>query len=206
VRQPQSPWKRNLGRVVEIVATDLLVRDTSRAIRPRQARVPVDLHRLDRSDQSGLLPRALHSRVRRFVARGDEGFVAHVDGRFSGWVWLSRVSHRDPYSGLLIRLAPDEAYAYALFVEPEDRPHGVAAVLMTEMLRAVADDAELTRVYGWVDQRNRESQVLLRLLGFERVQEVRRLHVLHRFGRAVPRTAHPAYGPLSAAGRHSLPA
>ena len=71
------------------------------------------------------------------------------------------------------------------------------------MLAAVAADPALTRVYAWVDRRNRESQVLLRLIGFERAQEVRRLHILHRFGRALPGSAQPPYGPLSADGRHA---
>lgn len=198
-----SPLARNLGRIAEVVATDLLVRDAAGPVRPRQARVALELRPLTGWEQRDLVPRDRHSRVRAFLARGDEGFIGLVDGRFAGWVWLSRVSHRDPYSGLRIRLAPDEAYAYALWIAPEDRPHGVAAVLMTAMLTAVATDPALTRVYGWVDQRNRESEVLLRLLGFERAQEVRRLHLLHRFGRALPGSAQPPFGPLSRDGRHN---
>ena len=203
MRREQHRILRSLGRVAEVVATDLLVRDASKPIRPRQARVALEVDRIAGEDQLGVLPAARHARTRSFLARGDEGFVGRVDGAFAGEVWLSRASHRDPYSGLRIRLADDEAYAYALWVDPEQRPHGVAGVLMTAMLQSVADDPRLTRVYGWVDQRNRESQVLLRLLGFERVQQVRRLHLLHRVGRAMPGTARPAYGPLSPRGRHS---
>jgi RimJ/RimL family protein N-acetyltransferase len=197
VRQPLSPLQRNLGRVAEIVATDVLARDLAAPIRPRTARVPLQIHRLRDAADAVLVPPARHSRVRTFLARGDEGFIGHVDGRFAGWVWLSRVSHRDPYSGLRIRLASDEGYAYALWVEPEDRPHGVAAALMSAMLASAAGDPGLARVFGWVDQRNRESQVLLRLLGFERVQEVRRVHLLHRFGRAIPGTVRPRVRPLA---------
>ena len=205
MRTPPT-WKRNLGKLAEVVATDLLVRDTTRPIRSRRARVPLSVSMLTTHDETDLVPPDRHSRVRAFLGRGDIGFIGHVDSRYAGWVWLSRVSHRDPYSGLRFRLAADEAYAYALWVEPELRPQGVAAVLMTEMLTAVAKDPALGRVYGWVDQRNRESQMLLRLLGFERVQEVRRLHVLRRFGRALPGSAQPPYGPLSRAGRHADPA
>lgn len=203
MRQPPTALRRNLGKLAEVVATDLLVRDTTRPIRSRQARVPLSVSRLTTTDQTVLVPPDRHSRVRAFLTRGDTGFVGHVDGRYAGWVWLSRISHRDPYSGLRFRLAGDEAYAYALWVEPDLRPQGVAAVLMTEMLTEVAGDPALDRVYGWVDQRNRESQVLLRLLGFERVQEVRRLHLLRRVGRPLPGTAKPPYGPLSRAGRHA---
>ncbi len=60
--------------------------------------------------------------VGAFQKRGDVGFVAAVDDRFAGWIWLSRLSHRDPWSGLHIRLASGEAYAYALWVAPEHRP------------------------------------------------------------------------------------
>jgi len=203
VQTPQSPLARNLGRIAEVVATDLLVRDAAHPVRPRLARVALEVRPLTGWAQRDLVPRERHSRVRTFLLRDDEGFVGLVDGRFAGWVWLSRASHRDPYSGLRIRLAPDEAYAYALWVAPGDRPHGVAAVLMTAMLTAVAEDPSLSRVYGWVDQRNRESQVLLRLLGFKRVQEVRRFHLLHRFGRALPASARPPFGPLSRDGRHN---
>lgn len=203
MRREQHRILRVLGRVAEVVATDLLVRDGAKPIRPRQARVALEVDRIAGEDALGILPADRHARTRAFLARGDEGLVGRVDGAFAGEVWLSRASHRDPYSGLRIRLADDEAYAYALWVEPEHRPHGVAAVLMTAMLQVVADDPVLSRVYGWVDQRNRESQVLLRLLGFERVQEVRRLHVLHRLGCALPGTARPRYGPLSRRGRHS---
>ncbi len=203
MRREQPRVLRSLGRFVEVVGTDLLVRDVAKPIRPRQARVALEVNRVSHMRQLDRLPAERHARTRTFLARGDEGFVGWVDGAFAGEIWLSRVTHRDPYSGLRIRLARDEAYAYALWVAPSQRPHGVAAVLMTAMLSAVAKDADLGRVYGWVDQRNRESQVLLRLLGFERVQDVRRLHVLHRLGRAVPGTARPRYGPLTPRGRHS---
>jgi len=199
----QTPLSRSLGRFFEIVTTDLLVRDSSKPVRPRRARVEVEVHRLQGEPWRELVPADRHSRVRAFLRRGDTGWVARVDGRFAGWVWLSTVSHRDPYSGLRIRLAGDEGYAYALWVEPEHRPQGVAAVLMSTLLAAVGDDEALTRVYGWVDRRNRESQVLLRLLGFEPAQQVRRVHVLHRFGRQVPRSARPPFGPLSSSGRHA---
>ena len=202
IRREQPRILRNLGRIVEVVAADLLVRDVGKPIRPRQARVALDVTPVRGEEHLSWLPTDRHARTRTFLQRGDEGFVSTVDGHFAGEVWLSRLSHRDPYSGLRIRLADDEAYAYALWVDPLHRPAGVAAVLMTALLCAVAGDPALTRVYGWVDQRNRESQVLLRLLGFERVQEVRRLHVLHRFGRAVPWTARPPFGPLSSDGRH----
>ena len=183
----------------------MMMWDTARPLRTPRARVEMEVRRLLAGDDESwrpLVPRERWGRARAFFARDDVGFVALVDGRFAGWVWLSRVTHRDPYSGLLIRLAPDEGYAYALWVEPELRPHGVAGVLMTTMLAHARDIERLTRVYGWVDKRNRESQMLLRMLGFVSIQTARRVHVLHRMGRALPRSAQPPYGPLSRAGRH----
>lgn len=190
-------------RVVELVDTDVLVWEALKAPRPARAQVDVELVGLRTAEDVERVAPADHAKqALPFVARGDQGFAAVVDGRFAGWIWLSRSSHRDPWSGLRIRLAADEGYAYALWIEPDLRPKGVARVLMVAMLTAVHDDPELTRVYGWVDRENRESQMLLRLLGFKNVQSVRRVMVLDRVGRAVPGTDRPATGPLSRRGRH----
>jgi hypothetical protein len=129
--------------------------------------------------------------------------VATVDDRFAGWMWLSRTSHRDPWSGLHIRLAPDEAYAYAMRAEKADRHLGIAAVLVSRLLSDVRGDRAISRVYGWVDRRNRESQTLLRMMfGFKQVQRVRRLRTL-RIGWQVPWSDDPKFGPVSRVGRHS---
>jgi len=151
-----------------------------------------------------VLPRRLARNARGFLARGDEGYVATVGGRFAGWLWLSRVSHRDPWSGLRFRIAPDEAYSYAMWAEPEHRHLGVGAKLMASLLADAKDDPALTRVYGWVDADNREMQVLIRMVfGFTDVQQVRRARVLHLFGVQVPASDRPRFGPVSRAGRHS---
>ena len=196
--------RRNLGRVFEVVKTDILVWEV-RAL-PAMPRTAVDLRIVEidaGADWQAVVPRERWSTVRSFFARRDDtGFLAFDGQRFAGWIWLSRTTHRDPWSGLHIRLASDEAYAYALWVEPDHRPKGTGRALMVSMLAAVAGDPSLTRVYGWVDQRNRESQMLLRLLGFKQVQVVRRAQLLHRRGGQVPRSSRPPYGPVSRAGRH----
>jgi GNAT superfamily N-acetyltransferase len=195
-----------LGRVFEIVETDMMMWEADRPLRAPRARAEVEVRRIRAADEvewQRLLPPERWTRARVFFTRDDVGFVALVEGRFAGWVWLSRVSHRDPYSGLRIRLAPDEGYAYALWIEPESRPHGLGPHLMTAMLTEARDVHALARVYGWVDRRNRESQMLLRMLGFVSAQRARRVHVLHRVGRALPGSVEPRYGPLSRAGRHS---
>jgi RimJ/RimL family protein N-acetyltransferase len=105
---------------------------------------------------------------------------------------------------LRIRLAADEAYAYALWVKPELRPAGIATVVMAALLEEAQTDTSLSRVYGWVDRPNRQSAVLLRMVfGFTQVQSIKRLHLARRFGRQLPFSAEPSFGPLSRRGRHA---
>jgi GNAT superfamily N-acetyltransferase len=150
-----------------------------------------------------LVPESRSKVVDSYLARGDRGYVATVDDRFCGWIWLSRVSHRDPWSGLNIRIAADEAYTYAMWVEEADRQLGIAGVLMSRLLSDVRGDPTVSRVYGWVDQRNREMQVFLRMMyGFTPVQHVLRAH-MPRIGLQVPWSDEPKFGPVSRTGRHS---
>ncbi len=139
------------------------------------------------------------------LARGDTCYLATVDGRFGGWLWFSRLPvQRDPWSGLRIRLAPDEAYTYAMWAEPELRSLGIGGRLMSTLLRDVQADAATRRLYGWVDRENREMQMLVRMMfGFAPVQRVTRLRLLDRVGWQVPLSDRPRFGPVSRAGRHS---
>jgi ribosomal protein S18 acetylase RimI-like enzyme len=151
-----------------------------------------------------VLPSSYAKTAKRFLRRGDRGHVATVSGSFAGWMWLSRTSHRDPWSGLRFRLAPDEAYVYSMWVEPEFRPLGVGAMLMASQLSEVQRAGEVSRVYGWVDSPNREMQLLIRMVfGFEQVQTVRRARLLHMIGLQLPGTDEPKSGPVSGSGRHS---
>jgi hypothetical protein len=164
------------------------------AIRPLS---PEDLGARDVLPESRLKP------LDSFLARGDQGYVATVRDRFAGWVWLTRVSHRDPWSGLHIRIARDEAYTYAMSVEKPDRELGVAGVLMSRLLSDVRGDPAISRVYGWVDRRNREMQLMLRMMyGFTQVQGVWRASA-PRIGLQVPWSDKPKFGPVSRVGRHS---
>jgi GNAT superfamily N-acetyltransferase len=150
-----------------------------------------------------VVPKSRSKAVNSFLSRGDQGYVATVGDRFAGWVWLSRVSHRDPWSGLQIRIARDEAYAYAMRVEKADRELGIAGVLMSRLLSDARSDRAITRVYGWVDRRNREMQLMLRMMyGFTQVQGVWRASV-PRIGWQVPWSDNPKFGPVSRVGRHS---
>jgi ribosomal protein S18 acetylase RimI-like enzyme len=164
------------------------------------------IHQLSRQqpESRDVLPHNRSKEARPFVARGDRGYLATLDGRFAGWLWLSRVSHRDPWSGLRLRIAPDEAYLYALWAEPDYRKLGVGALLMSAVLSDMQREPEVNCVYGWVDSGNREMQVLIRMaFGFTQVQRVRRARLLHLIGWQVPWSDAPRFGPVSRAGRHS---
>ena len=213
-RSPGTDRSRSLGdlrrrlvsawaRIVDVVDTDILVRESARPLPAPKAHAQVQIRKLDAEtgDSWQSLPDERRAVARRFRKRGDTGYLALVDGRFGGWIWLSRTSHRDPWSGLRIRLASDEAYACALWVLPEVRPLGVGAMLLTAILTEVRDDPALERVCTWVDKRNRESQILLRLMGFVQVQRVKRVRLL-RFGLQLRGTDKPAFGPVSTSGRH----
>jgi RimJ/RimL family protein N-acetyltransferase len=193
-------------RVVDVVPLDILEWESSKEPRKPQAQVPLEFATVDERTVGPLreiVPHALYRHTPAFLGRGDVGFAAISEGRFGGWVWLSRRSHRDPWSGLTYRLAPDEAYGYALWVPPDLRTQGVPRALMIRMLQNVYADPALSRMYASADKRNRESQMLLRLLGFKDVQEVTRVRVLGRVGRRLPRSDRPRFGPVSVHGRHS---
>jgi hypothetical protein len=196
----------NLGRrLFEVVPVDVLEWRSGNEIPNPVEAESVAIRRLSpkEPDARDVLPKHPSKVVDSYLARGDHGYVATVGDRFAGWVWLSRTSHRDPWSGLHIRIAPDEAYAYALRAEKADRQLGIAAVLMSRLLSDVRGDRAISRVYGWVDRRNRESQTLLRMMyGFAQVQRVRRLRALH-IGWQVPWSDDPKFGPVSRVGRHS---
>jgi ribosomal protein S18 acetylase RimI-like enzyme len=132
------------------------------------------------------------------VARGDVAYVATADGQVAGWIWLSRVSHRDQWSGLRFSLAPAECYAYDLWSLPRYRTLGVGAFLLAGLLQDLAEDPTLQWVYGYVDRANTRSQLLLRMVfGFRTVQAVKHFCLLDSRGWQVPFTDRPPGGPCS---------
>lgn len=194
-------------RIFEVVPVDVLQWDATRPVPQPKPIAGAAVLRVPSGKAlrwRELIPRERQRRVDRFLARGDEGYLATIDGRFAGWIWVSRTSHRDPWSGLQISLAPDEAYTYAMWIDAAHRRDGLAAFMVASMLSALRGDATVSKVYGWVDARNRESQLLLRMVfGFSQVQRVKRAHLLRRVGWQVRGSDEPPYGPVSAVGRHS---
>ena len=83
------------------------------------------------------------------------------------------------------------------------RELGIAGVLMSRLLSDARGDRAISRVYGWVDRRNREMQLMLRMMyGFTQVQGVWRASA-PRLGWQVPWSDNPKFGPVSRVGRHS---
>ena len=135
--------------------------------------------------------------------RGDLLFVALVDEQPVGWLFLARASHRDPWSGLKVRLAADEIYCYDLWINASHRRGGTARYLTQTMFRWCASRPDLTRLYAWVDQDNRASQKLCRHVhGMVECQHISYARVLNRFGVPIPFSDRPRYGPFSRRGRH----
>jgi GNAT superfamily N-acetyltransferase len=198
-------WVRQ--HLFEVVPVEVLERETERPL-PELKTIPALRIEPLTSARPGtwreLVPKSQWRAVERFLAREDRGYVAAVEGNYAGRIWVSRTSHRDPWSGLRIRLAPDEAYTYAMQVAPPYRQLGVAAALVARMLADVRDEGGVSRIYGWVDVRNRESLVLLRVVfGFRPVQTAKRAHLVRRIGWQVRGSEQPHFGPLSQIGRHS---
>ena len=195
-------------RLVDVVAVDVIEREVARPL-PALKPIPgLEVHRVTDAQPGSwreLVPATRWKTVQRNLARGDWGYLVTKEERLAGQIWISHVSHRDPWSGLHIRLAPDEAYSYAMEVGVAYRGPGVAASMVAAMLSDVHARSPAQRIYGWVDARNRQSQALLRVVfGFTQVQTVKRVRLL-RVGWQLPRSDDPRFGPVSRRGRHSPP-
>lgn len=217
----RTPWSRQLAKVVTanrrdlrslpgavlrriaaVHSVDIVRRPTDQA--PPAVRVGASfvLHRATSADDPLLVRAPISIRRRRqvpdTVARGDVAYLATVADQVVGWIWLSRVSHRDRWSGLRFRLAPAECYAYDLWSLPEYRAKGVGAFLMAGLLRDLAEETTLEWVYGYIDRSNAPNQTLLRMVfGFRTVQAVKHLSVLNARGWQIPLTDRPPGGPCS---------
>ena len=197
---------RTRRRLIDVVAVDVIEREIARPL-PGLKPIPgFETHRVTNSQPGSwreLVPATRWKTVERNLTRGDWGYLATKDERLAGQIWVSHVSHRDPWSGLHVRLAPDEAYSYAMEVAVAYRRPGVAASMVAAMLSDLHERGPAQRVYGWVDARNRESQTLLRVVfGFTQVQTVKRVR-LPRLGWQLPLSDDPRFGPVSRRGRHS---
>lgn len=134
----------------------------------------------------------------RNVAAGDVLFVALDGDELAAWVWYTDRSHVDPYGGIRMNLLPGEGYTYDLYAVPRYRPDGAAARVMQAMLGFVAADERVETVYSYVNEDNRESQLLLRMVfGFKSCQKATSVRLLNRVGLQMPFRTSPAGGPCS---------
>ena len=198
-RESRNPRRGIAAHLIEVVAVDVLSWSATQSVPQTRASdvVQIGPYASDGERVAGV-PASRARHVPAFLARGDAGYLAQVDGRFAGWVWVSARSHRDPWSGLRIQLTPRERYAYALYVAPEYRPHGVAAALVARLLTDMQADPLVSRVYGMVDATNKPSQTLFRLMfGFRGVQRAKRVRVLGLLGFQLPGSV-SGVGPLRA--------
>jgi GNAT superfamily N-acetyltransferase len=85
---------------------------------------------------------ATSARVR--AARGDRCFAVTVDGQIRGTRWIARGSAVIDHLGMVLPLAPGEAYHYDLWTHPAARRQGLASLGTDALLHALA--AEGTRV------------------------------------------------------------
>jgi hypothetical protein len=204
-RELRSLPRAALRRIGALYTVDIVRRGTAQPPPAVQAGAGFVLHRAA-SPQDPVLLRApvgarRLKRVPAAMARGDVAYVATVDAQVVGWIWLSRVPHRDPWSGLHFRLAPAECYAYDLWSLPQYRTQAVGAFLIAGLLSDLAEDPSLQWVYGYVDRGNARNQLLLRMVfGFRTVQAVKHLCMLDSRGWQVPFTDRPPGG-LCSRGR-----
>jgi L-amino acid N-acyltransferase YncA len=183
-------------RGVYMLAFDVLVCDLSRPLPTMRPHGDVDVRRIAGEEPSWWEEHVKPARVaaiRAALADGDVGHVALVQEKIVAEVWATRLTKGD----VRIRLGCDEAYSYGLTSDEAHRALGTASAVMSALLTDLQQQGT-ARVYGWVDRRNRPSQVLLRTrFGFRQVQRARRVRVLRRWGFVVPGSRTPAQGPLA---------
>jgi len=201
-RDRRSLPRAALRRITALHTVDIVRRGTAQQPPAVQVGARFVLHRATSPRDPLLLSAPVGARrlkqVPAAMARGDVAYVATVDDQVVGWMWLCRVSHRDPWSGLCFSLAPAESYAYDLWSLPRYRTQGVGAFLVAGLLNDLAEDTTLEWVYGYVDRANTRNQLLLRMVfGFKTVQAVKHLCMLDSRGWQIPFTDRPPGGPCS---------
>jgi ribosomal protein S18 acetylase RimI-like enzyme len=201
-RDHRSLPRAALRRITAVHTVDIVRRETAQ--QPPAVRTGAEfvLHRATSAEDPLLLRAPVGARrfrrVPAAVVRGDVAYVATVDVQVVGWIWVSRVSHRDQWSGLRFSLTPAECYAYDLWSLPQYRTLGVGAFLLAGLLQDLAEDPTLQWVYGYVDRANTRNQLLLRMVfGFRTVQAVKHICMLDSRGWQIPFTDRPPGGPCS---------
>lgn len=140
-------------------------------------------------------------------ARGDVLHLAVGDGAVLAWRAVTLQSHVESDLGLRIRLAPGEAYSYALWVDPDMRGRHVGEFLVVESLHAMAATLSAKTALLAIDRHNTPASGLMSKLGYHPVDSVRCVRVLgHGHELAFTRTHSSAgWSPTSRKSRRHLP-
>ena len=202
--------RRRAGRLRPLVGTAYLtyIDVAAHAGRPFPCPPRYELHQVTARDDPALasLPRW---QARQAAALLESGQWVHVvardrgSGDQVGHVWGSLVSTRGLLNGVVdVRLRPDEAYVFDLFIEPEHRGLALGNAMGQWLIEGYHD-----RGVDWgithVDATNDVSLIWHHLFGFRTLQVFKYLHVGDRFWWKIPMSESPRFGPLSRRGRHS---
>jgi RimJ/RimL family protein N-acetyltransferase len=190
----------------EVVRVDVIEREVDKPL-PNLKPIPgAEIHRVGpaRSEPWREFLPAKRWRIAEVgLSRGHETYFLMYEGELAARIVFTRTTWRDPASRLVYRVASNEAYSYGMEAYRPYRHLGVAAAVVAAMLTDLrAEGAE--RVYGAIDEHNRESQALMRIMfGFTQVQIAKRALLLRRIGWQVPGSDDPSFGPMSKVGHHS---
>lgn len=138
--------------------------------------------------------------ARKCLSLGDRAYIALSDDDIVGWSWIAFRSHRDPSTGLRIRLDPGDAYSYDSWVHAEHRKNRVFQFLFSSIYDDLRLHHDKKRMVGYVLIGNEGALKASAPYGLSEVQTVRTVHALGRWGLQLPFSDRPRRGPCSRQG------
>ena len=156
------------GRFGESRLIFIYRRELQKPIVPQQARVPVTVGRAGEADAEALaaLEGEDADRVeiyRNRLGRGDQCFVARIDGRIVATDWMRMGT---AWSWADIQVEDGDIYMTDAYAAPEWRGNRIAAAVHSEML-AYAQSRGFRHSYSILDARNANSWAMLPRMGWE---------------------------------------
>lgn len=165
-----------------------------------------ELHIIESADHPVLARFAPPWQIRwarpRFEAR-TQFAIAVTDGeRVAAHCWVAVGDLTGLANGVLsVRIRPDEAYAYDMYIQPEYR-RGAMATYLGETLMHTFFERGCRYGITFVLHSNGPSVLWHHSLGFNWIQMVKVFHLGDRIWWKVPFSDVPGYGPASRRGRH----
>jgi ribosomal protein S18 acetylase RimI-like enzyme len=157
-----------LGRFGESRLIFIYRRDLQKPFVPQQARVPVTVGRASEADAEALA--ALEGEdadqveiYRNRLSRGDQCFVARIDGRIVATDWMR---FGTAWSWVDIRVEDGDIYMTDAYAAPEWRGNRIAAAVHSQML-AYAQRQGFRHAYSILDANNANSWAMLPRMGWE---------------------------------------